>query len=199
MAATQDACNDGHAPDRPLVRQLLRRPSQSRQPAHPRDLRAGDPVERDRAAVVHPGAAGRLVPPGHLGRAGDGGGGLVLPRASRVLGLGMLAVFVAMGCVVLVDPDSLRHAHAARGPRSRCSSSRGSRSSSATSIEGRKPSFLTDLTYLLIGPAWVLAKLLRKLGNRLVQRPPRAARGLRAPRPRCSSLDRSASPGPATS
>ena len=30
--------------------------------------------------------------------------------------------------------------------------------------EGRKPSFLTDLTYLLIGPAWVLAKLYRKLG-----------------------------------
>jgi len=31
-------------------------------------------------------------------------------------------------------------------------------------IEGRKPSFFTDLTYLLIGPAWVLAKLFRKLG-----------------------------------
>jgi uncharacterized membrane protein YGL010W len=31
-------------------------------------------------------------------------------------------------------------------------------------IEGRKPSFLTDLTYLLIGPAWVLAKLYRKFG-----------------------------------
>lgn len=33
-------------------------------------------------------------------------------------------------------------------------------------IEGRKPSFLTDLTYLLIGPAWVLAKLYRRLGWR---------------------------------
>jgi uncharacterized membrane protein YGL010W len=31
-------------------------------------------------------------------------------------------------------------------------------------LEGRKPSFLTDVTYLLIGPAWVLAKLLRRLG-----------------------------------
>ena len=31
-------------------------------------------------------------------------------------------------------------------------------------IEGRKPSFFTDLTYLLIGPAWVLAKLFKKLG-----------------------------------
>ena len=33
-------------------------------------------------------------------------------------------------------------------------------------FEGRKPSFLTDLVYLLIGPAWVLAKLYRKLGLR---------------------------------
>lgn len=31
-------------------------------------------------------------------------------------------------------------------------------------IEGKKPSFLTDLVYLMIGPAWVLAKLYRKLG-----------------------------------
>ena len=31
-------------------------------------------------------------------------------------------------------------------------------------IEGKRPSFLTDLVYLLIGPAWVLAKAYRKLG-----------------------------------
>ncbi len=31
-------------------------------------------------------------------------------------------------------------------------------------IEGAKPSFLTDLSYLLIGPLWVLAKLYRKVG-----------------------------------
>ena len=31
-------------------------------------------------------------------------------------------------------------------------------------IEGRKPSFLTDLVYLLIGPAWVLTKLYRRFG-----------------------------------
>jgi uncharacterized membrane protein YGL010W len=30
--------------------------------------------------------------------------------------------------------------------------------------EGRRPSFLTDVSYLLIGPAWLMAKLLRKLG-----------------------------------
>lgn len=31
-------------------------------------------------------------------------------------------------------------------------------------IERRRPSFLTDLRYLLVGPVWVLAKLYRKLG-----------------------------------
>lgn len=31
-------------------------------------------------------------------------------------------------------------------------------------IEGKKPSFLTDLVYLMIGPAWVLAKVYRKRG-----------------------------------
>jgi uncharacterized membrane protein YGL010W len=30
--------------------------------------------------------------------------------------------------------------------------------------EGRKPSFLTDLVYLLVGPAWVLAKFYRRMG-----------------------------------
>lgn len=30
-------------------------------------------------------------------------------------------------------------------------------------IEGRKPSFLTDLFYLLVGPAWLMAKTLRRL------------------------------------
>lgn len=31
-------------------------------------------------------------------------------------------------------------------------------------IEGRKPSFFTDLSYLLIGPLWTLDKLYRKFG-----------------------------------
>ncbi|MFC5436413.1 DUF962 domain-containing protein [Rhodanobacter umsongensis] len=35
-------------------------------------------------------------------------------------------------------------------------------------FEGRKPSFLTDLAYLLIGPAWLMAKLLRALGFKQV-------------------------------
>ncbi len=31
-------------------------------------------------------------------------------------------------------------------------------------LEGRRPAFLTDLVYLLIGPAWVVAKILRRAG-----------------------------------
>ncbi|MDR2871435.1 MAG: DUF962 domain-containing protein [Xanthomonadaceae bacterium] len=33
-------------------------------------------------------------------------------------------------------------------------------------IEGRKPSFLTDLVYLLIGPLWVMGKVYRYMGWR---------------------------------
>jgi uncharacterized membrane protein YGL010W len=31
-------------------------------------------------------------------------------------------------------------------------------------IEGRRPTFFTDLAYLLIGPAWLVAKLMRRIG-----------------------------------
>lgn len=31
-------------------------------------------------------------------------------------------------------------------------------------IEGQRPSFLTDLAYLLIGPAWLTGKVMRRLG-----------------------------------
>ncbi len=33
-------------------------------------------------------------------------------------------------------------------------------------IEGRKPSFLKDLAFLLIGPAWLMSALYRKAGQR---------------------------------
>ena len=84
-------------------------------------------------------------------------------RASRVLGMGMLAIFVAMSALTWWVQANF-----------------GTRTLLMLAIavfviawiaqfighkyEGRKPSFLTDLTYLLIGPAWVLAKGLRKLG-----------------------------------
>jgi len=84
-------------------------------------------------------------------------------RASRRLGYGMLAVFVVLAWLT-------RWLHEALGTApllwlavavfvvAWIAQFIGHR------FEGRKPSFLTDLTYLLIGPAWVLAKLYRKFG-----------------------------------
>ncbi len=31
-------------------------------------------------------------------------------------------------------------------------------------FEGKRPSFLTDLSYLLVGPAWLVSKLMRRAG-----------------------------------
>lgn len=83
-------------------------------------------------------------------------------RLSRPLGLGMLAVFFFCGCVCRLLEARIGLA--------------GLLWSAVTvfvvawiaqfighKFEGRKPSFLTDLVYLLIGPAWVLAKLYRRL------------------------------------
>ncbi|PNS09181.1 DUF962 domain-containing protein [Solilutibacter silvestris] len=84
-------------------------------------------------------------------------------RLSRALGLGMLLVFIVISW-------SMRWLHGTIG------SAQLAWLALAVfvvawigqfighKIEGRKPSFLTDLTYLLIGPLWVLAKLYRKLG-----------------------------------
>ena len=84
-------------------------------------------------------------------------------RASRKLGLGMLVVFVLLGWLTRWLHDSLGTTnllYLAVGVFvvAWIGQFVGHR------IEGRKPSFFTDLTYLLIGPAWVLAKLYRKLG-----------------------------------
>jgi uncharacterized membrane protein YGL010W len=84
-------------------------------------------------------------------------------RASRALGIGMLAVFVAMSWLTWWMYWTL-------GVRTLLSIAIGVfvvawiAQFIGHKIEGRKPSFLTDLTYLLIGPAWVLAKGFRKLG-----------------------------------
>jgi uncharacterized membrane protein YGL010W len=84
-------------------------------------------------------------------------------RASRKLGYGMLAIFVAMAWAMrwlyaLLGQHHLLFLGIAIFVVAWIAQFIGHR------IEGRKPSFLTDLTYLLIGPAWVLAKLYRKLG-----------------------------------
>jgi uncharacterized membrane protein YGL010W len=84
-------------------------------------------------------------------------------RASRRLGYGMLAVFVALAWLTrwlhdLLGTTRLLELGIAVFVVAWIAQFIGHR------IEGRRPSFLTDLTYLLVGPAWVLAKAYRKLG-----------------------------------
>jgi uncharacterized membrane protein YGL010W len=84
-------------------------------------------------------------------------------RASRALGVGMFALFVAMSAVTW-------WINVAFGTRTLAWLAIGVfvvawiAQFIGHKIEGRKPSFLTDLTYLLIGPAWVVAKVYRRLG-----------------------------------
>ncbi len=86
-------------------------------------------------------------------------------NGSRKLAIGMLAVFVLMGWAT-------RELHAALGTAGLAWLALGVFVVAwigqfvGHRIEGRKPSFLTDLTYLLIGPAWIMAKLYRKFGWR---------------------------------
>ena len=88
-------------------------------------------------------------------------------RASRAIGFGMLAVFVAMAWLT-------RWLHDAYGTPGLFKLALGvfvvawiaQFVGHSKLYEGKKPSFFTDLKYLLIGPAWVLAKLYRKLGLR---------------------------------
>jgi len=84
-------------------------------------------------------------------------------KMSRPLGLGMLAMFVAMAWVtrwleMLLGTVNLFWLALAVFVVAWIAQFIGHK------YEGRKPSFLTDLTYLLIGPAWVLSKLYRKFG-----------------------------------
>jgi uncharacterized membrane protein YGL010W len=84
-------------------------------------------------------------------------------RHSRMLGLGMAAAFMLLGLLTNalfhgLGRGGLLYLAVAVFVFAWIGQFVGHR------IEGRKPSFLTDLTYLLIGPAWVLAKLYRRLG-----------------------------------
>lgn len=84
-------------------------------------------------------------------------------RQSRRLGLGMLGMFLLMALSAGYMFETL-------GPRTLLWSGVGVFVVAwigqfiGHKFEGRKPSFFTDLTYLLIGPAWVLSKLYRKIG-----------------------------------
>ena len=86
-------------------------------------------------------------------------------RLSRTLAFGMFASLVLLGLIT----ESL---YRALGPASLMWLAIGVFVAAwiaqfiGHKIEGKKPSFLTDVAYLLIGPAWIVAKILRKLGLR---------------------------------
>lgn len=84
-------------------------------------------------------------------------------RLSRPLGAAMLVVFILLGLLTeglyrLLGPQSLLWLAIGVFVAAWVGQFIGHR------IEGRRPSFLTDLAYLLIGPAWLTAKLMRRFG-----------------------------------
>jgi uncharacterized membrane protein YGL010W len=84
-------------------------------------------------------------------------------RLSRPLGFGMLAAFVVLGLITemlyrTLGPAPLLWLAVAVFVAAWIAQFVGHK------IEGKKPSFLTDLAYLLIGPAWLVAKIMRRLG-----------------------------------
>jgi uncharacterized membrane protein YGL010W len=111
-----------------------------------------------------------LVPvPAALGRTGLWAGvGMFLAlmfylRLSRPLGFAMLAVFVLLGLITealfrALGTTQLLWLAIAVFVLAWIAQFVGHK------IEGKKPSFLTDIAYLLIGPAWIVAKIMRKLG-----------------------------------
>lgn len=125
---------------------------------------AGDPVVGSSPAVVHPGRR-HLVQQRRMGGVVDVRGLVVLQPAIASARAGHAGDLLFFGCLCRLLEGRL-----------------GLTGLFATAltvfvlawvaqfvghrIEGRKPSFLTDLTYLLIGPIWVLAKLYRQLGWR---------------------------------
>lgn len=86
-------------------------------------------------------------------------------RASRLIGFGMLAVFVAMAWLTRRLFDSLGTQGLLRAALAVFVVAWIAQFIGHSKLlEGKRPSFFTDLRYLLIGPAWVLSKLYRKLG-----------------------------------
>jgi uncharacterized membrane protein YGL010W len=84
-------------------------------------------------------------------------------RLSRPLGAAMIALFVALAFATHVLYEALGPSHLlwlaiAVFVVAWIGQFVGHR------IEGRRPSFLTDLAYLLIGPAWLVGKLMTKAG-----------------------------------
>jgi uncharacterized membrane protein YGL010W len=84
-------------------------------------------------------------------------------RLSRPLGFGMLAFFVVLGVITELLYREI-------GPRGLLWLAIGVfvvawiAQFIGHKIEGKKPSFLTDVAYLLIGPVWIVSKLMRRAG-----------------------------------
>ena len=83
-------------------------------------------------------------------------------RLSRPIGIAMLVVFVAFGLLTewlfrSIGPNQLMWAAVSVFVLAWIGQFIGHL------IEGARPSFFTDLAYLLIGPAWLAEKLMRQL------------------------------------
>ena len=83
-------------------------------------------------------------------------------RLSRTLAFGMLAAFVVLGLISealyrALGPTNLIWLALSVFVLAWIAQFVGHH------IEGRRPAFFTDLAYLLIGPAWIVAKIMRKL------------------------------------
>lgn len=86
-------------------------------------------------------------------------------KLSRPIGFGMLVVFFTMACICrLVMMAYGIQALLWLGVGVFVVAWIGQFIGHSKLFEGRKPSFFTDLTYLLVGPIWVLAKFYRKMG-----------------------------------
>jgi uncharacterized membrane protein YGL010W len=84
-------------------------------------------------------------------------------RLSRVMGLAMFAVFVVYGVFThwlygQIGARGLLFTAVAVFVLAWIAQFIGHH------IEGKRPSFLTDMVYLMVGPLWVISKLLRRLG-----------------------------------
>jgi len=110
-----------------------------------------------------------VVPvPAMLGRAGLWAGVAMFAaltfylRLSRPLGLAMFVAFVALGLITealyrWLGPAALMWLAIGVFVVAWIAQFFGHK------VEGKRPSFLTDLAYLLIGPAWIVAKIMRRL------------------------------------
>lgn len=109
--------------------------------------------------VPVPAALGR---PGFWAGVGMFGALAFYLRLSRALMFGMLALFVTLGLITeglyrTLGPMPLMWLAIAVFALAWVAQFVGHK------IEGKRPSFLTDLAYLLIGPAWLVAKVMRRM------------------------------------